>query len=97
MAHPAADAAGKGCQDCSRGDRAPGHARAGELVDIEPRRHRFFGDCTVTVADDFGECAPFGDPRRVVGMGDKPRFHGAFAVGRKHAVDIGMQFVGGHG
>ena len=36
-------------------------------------------------------------PRGVIGMSGKPGFDGALAVGRKHAVDIGMEFVGGHG
>ena len=99
---PCADPAGDAADQRPRAPPPPrsrATARCGrvELGEIEARRHRLVGDRAVARADRLGLRAPFGDARGVVGMGGKPGLDGLPAVGRKHAVDIGVQFVGGHG
>ena len=56
-----------------------------------------FATCAVARADRFGLRAPGGDAGGVLRMSRKPRLDGLDAVRRQFAVDIGVQFVFGHG
>ena len=66
-------------------------------VEREPVRHRLVGDRAVARADGFGLRPPGGDLRGLLGMRGEPGGDGLLAVGRQFAVDIGVQFVLGHG
>ena len=67
------------------------------LVELEPLRYRFFGDGAVARADALGLRPPGRDQRGLFGMIGKPRGDDFPAVGRQFAVDIGVQFILGHG
>ena len=97
MCHPAHDRARDKRDDhcCGRG-RTPGARAAGEPVEVEACRDRFGGECTEVRTDSLRLRPPLGDASSIFRMGGKPRLDGASAVGRKLAVDIGVQLLFGH-
>ena len=68
-----------------------------QLVELEPFRHGLVDNRAVACADALGLRPPGRDQRGLFGMSGKPGGDGLLAVGRQFAVDIGVQFILGHG
>ena len=91
---PAGGAAGdEGNERGGNGRRHPAAAAARQPLDLEPLWRHFVGNPAVALANDLGLGAPGGDAGCVIGVGGKPGFDRAAAVGGQLAVDIGVQFV----
>ena len=98
MCHPADRPAGEKRYDHrSRGNRTPGAGAAGQFVEIQARRDWLRGEHAEARADRVRLRAPLRDAGSIFRMRGKPRLDSVAAVGRKLAIDIGVQLFLRHG